>query len=415
MKSLFTICLALLVGFTARAQITLQAYRDSVAAYSNRIAISQAQVARARADADRARTDRLPRLSASGSFTTDFHHSDTGDRWGFTVQPRIEQTIYGGGAVRAAVRQSALNLTSSEQSERATWLEVRYDADYAYWNLSAMQLYMAATSEYVSIIESLYGIVEERFRQGYVAKSDLLQVEARLSEARYSLIEIRNDYDLALHRFNSLRGVERAEQRDVVLATSITDSIAMPRRVGIDEMLARRPDMRIAELAVAIAEQGVASARARYNPQLTAGVSGSWQTFSPNVSGRTYWDGALVVGLSVPIFHWGERRYAVAGASADVRRALSDQSQRRRDATLEEADGWSAIENSYSQMRSSLSNLDIAGENLSISTFSYHEGQATVLDVLQAQISWIQIYTNAITARFRYAVAVSEYRRLTVQ
>lgn len=415
MKSLFTICLALLVGFTARAQITLQAYRDSVAAYSNRIAISQAQVARARADADRARTDRLPRLSASGSFTTDFRHSDAGDRWGFTVQPRIEQTIYGGGAVRAAVRQSALNLTSSEQSERATWLEVRYDADYAYWNLSAMQLYMAATSEYVSIIESLYGIVEERFRQGYVAKSDLLQVEARLSEARYSLIEIRNDYDLALHRFNSLRGVERTEQRDVVLATSITDSIAMPRRVGIDEMLARRPDMRIAELAVAIAEQGVASARARYNPQLTAGVSGSWQTFSPNVSGRTYWDGVLVVGLSVPIFHWGERRYAVAGASADVRRALSDQSQRRRDATLEEADGWSAIENSYSQMRSSLSNLDIAGENLSISTFSYHEGQATVLDVLQAQISWIQIYTNAITARFRYAVAVSEYRRLTVQ
>lgn len=415
MKSLFTICLALLVGFTARAQITLQAYRDSVAAYSNRIAISQAQVARARADADRARTDRLPRLSASGSFTIDFRHSDTGDRWGFTVQPRIEQTIYGGGAVRAAVRQSALNLTSSEQNERATWLEVRYDADYAYWNLSAMQLYMAATSEYVSIIESLYGIVEERFRQGYVAKSDLLQVEARLSEARYSLIEIRNDYDLALHRFNSLRGVERAEQRDVVLATSITDSIAMPRRVGIDEMLARRPDMRIAELAVAIAEQGVASARARYNPQLTAAVSGSWQTFSPNVSGRTYWDGALVVGLSVPIFHWGERRYAVAGASADVRRALSDQSQRRRDATLEEADGWSAIENSYSQMRSSLSNLDIAGENLSISTFSYHEGQATVLDVLQAQISWIQIYTNAITARFRYAVAVSEYRRLTVQ
>ncbi len=415
MKSLFTICLALLVGFTARAQITLQAYRDSVAAYSNRIAISQAQVARARADADRARTDRLPRLSASGSFTTDFRHSDAGDRWGFAVQPRIEQTIYGGGAVRAAVRQSALNLTSSEQSERATWLEVRYDADYAYWNLSAMQLYMAATSEYVSIIESLYGIVEERFRQGYVAKSDLLQVEARLSEARYSLIEIRNDYDLALHRFNSLRGVERAEQRDVVLATSITDSIAMPRRVGIDEMLARRPDMRIAELAVAIAEQGVASARARYNPQLTAAVSGSWQTYSPNVSGRTYWDGALVVGLSVPIFHWGERRYAVAGASADVRRALSDRNQRRRDATLEEADGWSAIENSYSQMRSSLSNLDIAGENLSISTFSYHEGQATVLDVLQAQISWIQIYTNAITARFRYAVAVSEYRRLTVQ
>jgi outer membrane protein TolC len=61
-------------------------------------------------------------------------------------------------------------------------------------------------------------------------------------------------------------------------------------------------------------------------------------------------------------------------------------------------------------MQSSLHNLSIAGENLSISTFSYNEGQATVLDVLQAQLSWIQIYTNAITARFNYAVAVSEYQ-----
>ena len=75
----------------------------------------------------------------------------------------------------------------------------------------------------------------------------------------------------------------------------------------------------------------------------------------------------------------------------------------------------SDLTSSYSQIRSSLHNLAIASENLSISTFSYREGQATVLDVLQAQISWIQIYTNAITARFNYAVALSEYMRLTAQ
>ena len=64
-------------------------------------------------------------------------------------------------------------------------------------------------------------------------------------------------------------------------------------------------------------------------------------------------------------------------------------------------------------MQSSLHNLAIAQENLAISTYSYNEGQATVLDVLQAQISWLQIYTNAITARFNYAVAVSAYHFIT--
>jgi outer membrane protein TolC len=175
----------------------------------------------------------------------------------------------------------------------------------------------------------------------------------------------------------------------------------------------RRPDVKAAEWLVRAAEYGVTMARAEYNPRLYAGVSGSWQTFSPNSSGRTYWDGAVVVGLNVPIFHFGARKHSVAEAKADARISYNLWEQVRDDIEQEEADGWSALSSSYSQMLSSLKNLDIASENLSISTYSYQEGQATVLDVLQAQISWIQIYTNAITARFNYAVAVSAYMRIT--
>ena len=113
--------------------------------------------------------------------------------------------------------------------------------------------------------------------------------------------------------------------------------------------------------------------------------------------------------MNVPIFHWNERRYAVRAAQTDVAVAYNNLEQLKEDVYMQEADAWSALTSSYSQMQSSLYNLSIAGENLSISTFSYNEGQATVLDVLQAQISWIQIYTNAITARFNYAIAVSEY------
>ena len=189
----------------------------------------------------------------------------------------------------------------------------------------------------------------------------------------------------------------------------------MPRRVTVEELALRRPDIRMAELAIRSAQWGTKIARSAYNPTISANVSGSWHTFTPNLSNKTYVDGAAVISLSVPIFHWGERRYAVARARADERIAENNLENALDDMLQEEADGWSALNNSYSQMQSSLKNLQIAGENLSISTYSYQEGQATVLDVLQAQISWIQIYTNAITARFNYAVAVSAYMRLTAE
>ena len=412
---IISLLLAVVATCSAQSQtlFSLQAYRDSV--YLNSMDISNAtvEVERAAAQVHIAKTDFFPSLTASGSFTTDFRRSGDADLWGFTLQPRIEQILYAGGGVRASFRRAELQSDVATENQRMTQLDVRNAAERAYYSLSAMQLYRAATREYVAIIRSLYGVVEERFSEGYVAKGDLLQVETRLSEAEFALLEMENDYEVALHRFNALRG--ETGGGDVALSNSILDSVAMPARVTVEQMLQQRPDMRAAALTTLAAEYGVKVTRAQYNPRLTAGVSGSWQTYSPNASAKTYVDGALVVGLSVPLFHWGERRSAVAVARSDVRRAENGMEQLRRDAAEQEADGWSAMTSSYSQIQSSLHNLAIAAENLSISTYSYQEGQATVLDVLQAQISWLQLYTNAITARFNYAVAVSDYHRITAQ
>ena len=398
----------------AYSQITLSEYRQSVYDTSPELANAAAVKEQSYAAMRQERTSFLPELSAAGSVKSALRRSAAGDKfWGFAMQPSITQTIYGGGVVRAAFNQAMTGYESSQYNEQSVMLYMRYAADYAYWNLSAQQLYKAATDEYVSIIKSLYRVVQERFAEGYVAKSDMLQVEARLSDAEYSQIALQNNYDVALHSFNNLRSASQSS--DVILLESIIDSIPMPRRVSAEELALRRPDIQMAELAIRSAQWGTKITRSAYNPQISAGISGSWHTFTPNLSNKTYIDGAATISLSVPIFHWGERRYAIARARADERIAENNLENALDDMLQEEADGWSALNNSYSQMQSSLKNLQIAGENLSISTYSYQEGQATVLDVLQAQISWIQIYTNAITARFNYAVAVSAYMRLTAE
>ena len=74
-----------------------------------------------------------------------------------------------------------------------------------------------------------------------------------------------------------------------------------------------------------------------------------------------------------------------------------------------------SVVQSRAQVDATEESLRIAAENLSISTYSYGEGLATILDVLQAQLSWIQLYSNAIRAHYNYAVAVSDYQRITAQ
>lgn len=397
----------------ADAQISIVEYRDIVIESSLEVMNAQVGVEKSLSEMKLARKDHYPSLTADGEFNTGFRRDGDADLWHFAVEPRIEQTIYAGGGIRAASRQAEIGYFSALEERRNMELEMRYQADYAYWSVSAMELYMGATAEYVKIIRSLYGVVKERFSEGLVSKSDMLQVEARLSEAEYSQIAMQKNYEIAVHRFNNLQGV--ADTAKVVLVNSIIDTLPIPKRESAEDIIPRRPDVEMAQAAIRSAEQSVVVARAAYLPRLSVGVRGSWQTYSPNNSGETYLDGAFVVGVNVPIFQFGKRRHAVASARADLRREINILDDLHDVVSYEEADGWSALESSFSQMQSSLHNLEIAGENLSISTYSYNEGQATVLDVLQAQISWIQIYTNAITARFNYAVAWSNYNKITAR
>jgi outer membrane protein TolC len=38
-----------------------------------------------------------------------------------------------------------------------------------------------------------------------------------------------------------------------------------------------------------------------------------------------------------------------------------------------------------------------------------------MLDVMQAQLSWLQIYSSAIAAQYDYAVAISAYRYIVAK
>lgn len=412
MKKLIPLLLFLL-PLPLCAQTSLADYRRAVADYSWQLKIAAARVDAAAETAGQARTGLLPRLSLEGSFTATAHHYDGIEQWTFSVLPQIVQTLYGGGSVRASIRQTELGYGIALCDEEFSRLDVRYAADYAYWSLSASDLYAAAMREYVSIIRSLKQVVDRRFAEGLIAKGDVLMIDARLSEAQYELVSAEQRQYVAQHNFNVLRGTTAS--LDVELLQSIRDSLPMPGRVAASEALVRRPDYAAARLRSDQAEAGIRFVRASFNPQVSVGIGGSWQPYVPNRTGATTLDGSAFLKLSLPIFHWGERRRAVGAARAVQLQTEWNAALLHDDIVLQETNGWTALVQSRAQADASEESLRIAGENLSISTYSYGEGLATILDVLQAQLSWIQLYTNAIRAHYNYAVAVSDYRRITAQ
>lgn len=394
------------------AQVSLDDYSESVLAYSLELQDAEFAKQGAREREIVARKGYLPILSLARELNIEARKPDEGRRWNWLTQLDVSQPIFRGGEVCAMAKRAELAFDISEYEAEATEFLVRYTAEVAYWSLSRAEGYYEAIAQYVAIVESLRDVVAERYDAGYISKSDLLQVASRLSDARYQLSEAEQKRDIALHNFNLLRGVEPTSK--VVLAESIFNSVALPVRESVDSVILRHPDYNSSELSAMRAFWGIRAERARYLPKIEVGAYALLQPNMPHVrGGGTRLDGGFMLSFSSPIYHFGERRHAVAAARSDYLREVNATLAVVDRITLEESDTWTNLCATRDRVATAQRNLSIAEENLSISTYSYREGLASILDVLQAQLSWLQIYTNTLSAQYDYAVAVSAYDYVT--
>lgn len=407
-----TILLSLLLLSLCRlsAQTSVGQYIDEVLTYSHSISQAEAAIDGADAELRLRRKAFMPSLSVSGDVNLNFR-SREGRQWGWSPRADIEQPIYEGGALRANLRSAETAVDAAHEAMAQTELAAEYEAERAYWRLSRAAIYHMAVSDYLNIVATLRDVVARRFEEGYTSKSDLLQVESRISDAEYQLSAAEQEYELALHNFNVLRGVEPAMR--VVLANSILDSMTMPNRVDAGYIM-QHPDYQISLAERDMARWATRSSGARFLPSIGLNIYGYAQPKQPYVAGGgVLADGGVVLTLSSPIFHFGERREVMRSAESEYRKAeinVDDVADRLQ---LEESNGWTNLQTTRSRVDAIRRNLRLAEENLSISTYAYGEGSATILDVLQAQLSWLQIYTNAITAQYDYAVAIAAYRAIT--
>lgn len=400
-------------ALTLRAQnrISIEEYRLAVVDYSHALRIARATTLAADEQAALSRTGLLPRLDAAGRFDVALRQHAGVKPFSFSVQPLVVQTIYAGGARRDTYERDRVGADAALCDEFFTQVEVIYAADDAYWNLAAARDRLRITEQYVAIIRSLKRVVDARFENGYISRSDVLMTDTRLSEAEYGLVAAEQAYQVALHNFNVLMGVEQAAGN--VPADSVMTAVEMPARMVLDEILDRRGDFLASQLRVEQSLIGIRLARSSYLPQVSAGIGAVWQTRSPNTKWHTTIDGTVNLSVDVPIFHWGARRRSEGVARQQLAVREQEHAQLRDQIIRDETDAWSSIENSLSQSLASRRNLDIARENLELSTYSYNEGQLTILDVLSAQLSWLQVYENALEAALNLHLSVAEYRRVT--
>ena len=415
MKKIYLIVGAMLWGGIVDAQtLSVEQYRQKVLEYNQDIQKSQQAVNGALYSLKGIRTGFFPKLDITGNYSyqlekveflpgTDLKHDNYG------VEAGLVQNVYSGSAVRKQYDVAKLQHAIAQLSVEHTGDNMIYAADVSYWSVAANRNLYELSEQFVQIVRELYEIVNKRFEEGAISKTDVLMVQNRLKEAELQLNTNSTNYKTALQSLNIMMGVE--PDAAVVLTDSIQKVLWVPKQEGLNKALERRADYQSAIMGIEMAKLQTDMARSKYLPQLAVGIKEKYGTTLLNVDGKAQWATTAYAQINIPVFHWGEMRQNVRLSRTQEWTKELERSQLKDQVSKELNNAWVNVIEISKKLEIVYSSLDIAKDNLTLNTFSYNEGKLPIIDVLSAQVSWLQAYTNVVSVNYQYKVALAEYAK----
>ncbi len=426
-------CLCAGVVCAATPTITLEDALKRARQYGGQIQSANLGALQAREDRAQARAATLPQLNALNQF---IYTQGNGTPSGvFVANDGVH--VYNEQAV---VHQELLSLVRRGEIHRAMAAEAVAKAkiDVASRGLTAIviQDYFAivlAQRKYanaqISLKESerFFDLSEKQEKGGEVARADVIKAQIDLQQRQRDVKET----DLAVEKARIALGVLIFPDfsSDFAVVDDLQQMAELPTADDAKAAAAASsPDLKAANAGVVQAGWDVAVARYQFLPSLSfdffygidANQFAAQSTAIVEPAGPSPVYGSInrlgysaQVTLNIPVWNWGATRSKVKQAEFRRDQAKLDLSMARRalDSTL--AAAYAESNAARAQLDSLKKSVDLAAESLRLTVLRYQAGEATALEVVDAQ-NTAMIARNANDdglARFR--VAAENLRMLT--
>ena len=410
----------LLLGLTAGAQqpyLSREAYRDKVEAYSQILKQQKLKTMASTEARKIAHTGFLPKIDVNADGTLNMSdlnawNEPLGEYRNHTYQGVfiVSQPLYTGGALNAQHKIAKADEKLNQLNEELTIDQIHYQSDAVYWNASASQAMLQAADKYQNIVKQQYDIIQDRFNDGMISRTDLLMISTRLKEAELQYIKARQNYTLALQKLNILMGEEPNNPVDSLY--TIDTASAPVQILSLENVLQRRADYESTEVNIMKSQAQRKAALSQFNPQLNMYFSGGWATATPNLGYDVSFNPIVGINLNIPIFRWGARFKTNRQQKAYISIQKLQQSYVTDNINEELSAALTKLTETEYQVKTAKETMNLANENLDLVSFSYNEGKANMVDVLYAQLPATQAHTNLINAYLSEKMAVAEYRKV---
>ncbi|RME25490.1 MAG: TolC family protein, partial [Candidatus Zixiibacteriota bacterium] len=306
-------------------------------------------------------------------------------------------------AAKADQASAKLNVLASEQ-DMILAVKTSY---YAY--LAAAQN-LTVQEEAVKRAEEQLKLIQSRYDLGSAAKSDVLKQKVQYGNDQLALLSARNALTTARANLAYTIGVD--PRRDWKFST---EYVKREYDGTLDEAisfgLSHRPSLLANEKDVAAASHGVRSALSKYLP--TVGVFFDFTDFNgtqafPVVFDYSFNNYTYGFNISLNIFDGFLRERQVTAAKVQRNTARARLADLRNQTISDIQTIYLDIEQLKKQQQVAGENVDAATEDLRITQERYNLGAASILDLLDAQVSLKEAQVARIRVDFDLNLKVAQ-------
>jgi outer membrane protein TolC len=288
----------------------------------------------------------------------------------------------------------------------------------SYYAVAAAQQKLQSAQKAADEGERFFKLTQDLEHGGEVAHSDVIKAELQLQERRRQLLEaqlafLNSRLDLAVLIFPDFND-------NYEVADDLHSAVPLPTLAEVQQRAARdNPDLGAALAAVREAGSGVTGARAGYLPSVALdywyGIDAPRFAANSVINGQKLSNlgSSASATLSIPIWNWGATQSRIK--QAELRR-----SQAQRELSLAQRKLLAEIRSLYAEAETALNELaglnrsaELAAESLRLITLRYKDGEATVLEVVDAQTTNALANSAYQDGAVRYRVSLANLQTLT--
>ena len=326
--------------------------------------------------------------------TTRTNHFNT-----FSAGIAVNQVIYDGGRSWNQIKQARINLDIAKYNQRAIKTQVIEKVIRSYYGLLQAQKLLDVSEKNLEMSVQQVSLVKKQFDLGVVKRTDLLKAEVAQGQARVDMLNKKTNLqnarrilfnDMGLQDFGQeITAVEKEWQ-----ATQIPSSAELLRTLKNEN-----PSLLISKSRINLGDLSYRLTRGLRLPSFNSNInySANGQTSNELVDAFTNdWNLGINLSVSIPIY---------------VGNSLSLQQQQARLSQQQAEHSYTVLLNDLrvqaELIRETLGNyaeiiplnqsvVSSAEEDLKLVRERYSLGSATILEVLDAQVSLIRSNSNLI-------------------